>query len=225
MAQSQKAVDGGAIAGPKDVPNVVEVAVKYTLADLKTITNKFYGHYPSAAPPLQSAASALFTSLGTAFSGNLGALMHANTKLVRVEVRDMASYTNPVLIGTGAAVPGTAAGAAMPLEMAIVLTENVDVRGRGAKGRVYLTGWAVAAADALGNVASATQTAINAYGTAVMNAINAQGLTPAVAKPARQQYTGITGTVHPSRGASYANVTSMACLNLSWDSQRRRGLR
>lgn len=225
MAQSQRAIDGGQIAGPADVPQVVEIKVVYTLADLKTASNFFHGSYTSAAPPLQSVASALFTSLGTAFSSNLGSNMHTLTRMVRVEVRDMASHNNPVFIGTGTAIPGTGVGNAMPHELAAVMTKNVAARGRGAKGRVYLSGWVVGASDTNGSITSAVQTAINAYGTAVMNAINAQGLVPCVAKVARQQYDGLTGTTHPARGPDKVAITSMTCLNLSWDSQRRRGLK
>lgn len=225
MAESVRAVDGGSIAGPADVPGVVEVKVVYTLADLKTASNYFHGSYTSAAPPLQSVASALFTSLGTAFSGNLGPQMHTLTRMIRVEVRDMASHINPVYIGTGTAVPGTGTGNALPHEIAAVLTKNVAARGRGAKGRVYLSGWVVGASDPNGSISGAVQTAINAYGTAVMNALNAQGLVPCVPKVARQQYTGLTGTTHPSRGADKVAITSMTCVNLSWDSQRRRGLK
>lgn len=225
MAESIRAVDGGSIAGPADVPNVCELRVVYTLGNLKTVSNYFHGSYASAAPPLQSAASALFTSMGTAFSSNLGSNMHTLTRLIRVELRDMNSHTNPVYIGTGTAVAGTGVGNALPAELAVALTKNVAARGRGAKGRAYLVGWVVGASDTNGSITTAVQTAVNAYGTAVMNALNAQGLTPCVPKVARQQYTGLTGTIHPSRGADKVAITSMTCVNLTWDSQRKRGLK
>jgi len=223
MAQSQRRIDGGRIPGPASIPGVVEIVCVYQLGANKYAKNYFAGSYSGSPPPLQAAADALFTSLGAAFSNNLGSHMATTTQLVRVEVRDMASYTNPVYIGTGASIPGTGTGSSMPLEMAVVMTEDVDVRGRGAKGRAYLTGWVAAAGTAGGMIDPAVVSAVNTYGQAVVNAINAQGLLTCVPKPARQLYTGLTGTNHPARGATKALVTRMECRNNAWDNQRRRG--
>lgn len=222
---SIRAVDGGAIPGPANVPQTVEIVMIFQLAAARFARNIFHGRFSGSPPPLQAAADALFTSLGSAWSSNLASKMAPSTQFVRVELRDMTSYTNPIYTGTGASIPGTGTGEVMPFETAAVLTKNVDVRGRAAKGRVFIVGW-TEAANAVGGVLDPTVvSALNTYGQAVVNAINAQGLLTCVAKPARQQYTGLTGTVHPSRGASNVLVTSMVCRNNSWDSQRRRGYR
>jgi hypothetical protein len=110
----------------------------------------------------------------------------------------------------------------MPVNVALVLTENLNVRGRGAKGRAYLAGWATNADAGGGVAAAAVGTAMNAFGTAVFNAITSAGFTPAVAKPARAAYTGYTGTPHLARAASYATVTTYVARDNIWDSQRRR---
>lgn len=223
MAQSTRKTDAGRIPGPAAVPAVIEIAQFFALPNGKTIRNVFHGHYTSPPSNMQTLASALFTSLSNAWSSNLGALMSPQTSFTQVQVRDMTAPQNPVYFGTGTAVAGSGTGNAMPPQSAAVLTENVNARGRGAKGRVYLGGWTVGADGGGGLLAAATQTAINAYGTAVANAISAQTLTPAVAKVARQAYTGFTGTSIPARGATWLQVNSYTCRDLLWDTQRRRG--
>jgi hypothetical protein len=110
----------------------------------------------------------------------------------------------------------------MPENISAVLTENVTVRGRGAKGRVYLAGWANNADAGNGTILPALQTALNAFGTAIFNGITGAGFTPCVAKVARQAYTGVTGTPHLARAATYAVVSTYVCRDLVWDTQRRR---
>jgi hypothetical protein len=139
-----------------------------------------------------------------------------------VFVRDMTNFTNPVFVGTGTAVAGTGGAVAMPENNAIVLTENIAARGRGAKGRVFLGGWAQNADVTVGGISGTVQTALNALGTAWANALSGQSLTPCVAQVARQQYQGVTGTVHAQRNAGHVNVSSYTCRDLIWDTQRRR---
>jgi hypothetical protein len=134
----------------------------------------------------------------------------------------MSNFTNPVYQGTGTAVVGTGGAVAMPENNAIVLTENIAARGRGAKGRVFLGGWAQNADVTVGGISTTVQTALGALGTAWANALTAQSLTPCVAQVARQQYQGVTGTIHAARGATHTNVTSYTCRDLIWDTQRRR---
>lgn len=220
---STRKVDGGRIPGPANCPAVIEIAMISSLPNGKLCKNIVHGHYTSAPTDMQTLADALFTSLSNAWSSNLGAIMSTDTRFLRVEVRDMTSFTNPVFVGTGTAVPGTGATAVLPPDVAIVLTENVNIRGRGAKGRIYLAGFTDAAGDPQGEIATAAQTAVNAFGTAVAAAISAQNLTPAVAKVARQDYTGLTGTAHPPRPVGWAEVSSYTCRDLNFDSQRRRG--
>jgi hypothetical protein len=222
MPISHKKTDGGRIPGPAAVPNVIEIACTVILPNQKTSRMTFHGAYATTPPAMATLAGALWTSLSTAWGSNLGALMATSTSFTNVFVRDMTNVTNPVFQGTGTAVAGTGAGAAMPVNNALVMTENVNQRGRGSKGRVYLGGWIVTADAGAGLATAAAQTAINNFGTAVANAINAQTLTPCVAQPARQQYQGVTGTVHPARGASHVAVTSYVCRDLIWDTQRRR---
>lgn len=223
IATSQRAVDGGKIGGPAAVPSCLEIAMRFTLPNTKTAHCIIHGRYATAPGNIQTVADALFIALKGAWTADLGTLMHTATLFSGLTVRDMTAFTNPVFEAAGGAVPGTAAGGALPADVAGVLTEQVNVRGRGAKGRIYLPGWSVDADGGAGSMTIAAQTGLTAFGTGIFNALNAQTLTPCVAKVARQPYIGLTGTSHPARSAAVATVTSYVCKDVEWDTQRRRG--
>jgi hypothetical protein len=222
MPISVKKKDAGRIPGPANVPSVIEVRMQFALPNSKTIYSTLHGAYVTAPSNMQSLATALFGSLSSAWGSNIGAYMANATSFTNVWVRDMSNFTNPVYQGTGTAVVGTGGAVAMPENNAIVLTENIAARGRGAKGRVFLGGWAQNADVTVGGISTTVQTALNALGTAWANALTGQSLTPCLAQVARQQYQGVTGTVHAARGATHTNVTSYTCRDLIWDTQRRR---
>lgn len=223
--QSSKRVDAGRIKGAADIPQVIEIRFQVALPNSKLSFGAFHGYYTTVPASLQTLANSLFSSISSAWSSNLGLYMTAGppaTTFQFVYVRDMTSHLNPVFTSTGAAVLGTSASPAMPPGAAIVLTENIASRGKGLKGRVYLGGWSTNADAGGGQIAGVVQTAVTAFGTAVLNAINGQNLLPCVAQPHRQQYTGITGTVHADRPANHVQVNSYVCRDVIWDSQRRR---
>lgn len=222
MPVSVRKKDGGKIAGPANVPSTIEIKFQIALPNTKLSFGVFHGFYTTPPASMQSVASAFFTSLSSAWGTNLASYMATATLFQNVFCRDMTSSLNPVYVGTGTAVPGTSVSVAMPVNNAIALTENIAARGKGMKGRVYLGGWATNADAGGGQILAAVQTALNAFGTAVFNAINAQSLTPCVAQVARAQYQGLTGTVHAARLASHVNVTTYTCRDLLWDTQRRR---
>lgn len=223
--QSTKKKDAGRIPGAAAVANVLEIRCLLGLANGKVASITFHG-YNATMPAVNVAlANTLMASLSSAWSTNLGSYMAAGTTpstFAAVYIRDMTNPGFPVFQSTSAAVLGTSASPAMPVNVALVLTENLNIRGRGAKGRVYIPGWATNA-DAGGGVAvGAVQTAVTAFGTAVFNAITSAGFTPAVAKVARAAYTGYTGTPHLQRNATWAQVISYSCRDAIWDTQRRR---
>jgi hypothetical protein len=222
MPISQKKKDGGHIPGAQAVSNVIEIRFSVMLPNQKLIYHTAHGAFVGTAPSMATVAQALWSSISSAWSTNLAPLMSTATQFQQVFIRDMTAVTNAVFVGTGAAIPGTSASPAMPVNAAIVLTENVAQRGRGAKGRIYLGGFATNADVGNGLITAAAQTAINAFGTGLANAINAQSLTPCVAQVHRAQYQGVTGTVHAERQPSHVTVTSYTCQNLIWDTQRRR---
>lgn len=223
IATSQRAVDGGRIKGPAACPAVVEVVMRFTLPNQKTAHVGCHGHYTTPPANMQSLADALYVSLKGAWSTNLGGLMATTTLFTGLSARDMTAITNPAFEAAGASVAGTGPGIPMPPDVSGVLTENVTTRGRGAKGRMYIPGWSVDADAAGGQMTDATKTSLDAFGTALFNALTTQTLTPCVAKVARQAYIGLDGTNHPARTATFAPVTSYVCKDLEWDTQRRRG--
>ena len=222
IQQSTKKRDAGRIPGPANCANVMEIRMIWNLPNGKIISGALHGWATTVPTPTVALANTLFGALSSAWSTNLGTYMHTGTVFTSVVIRDMTSYTNPTFQSTSASVAGTGSGAAMPESNAIVLTENLNIRGRGAKGRVYLAGWVQSADVTTGGISTTVQTAINTMGTSWLNAINTNGLTACVAQLARQQYMGYTGTTHPARPAGHPNVTNYVCRDLVWDTQRRR---
>ena len=140
MPVSVKKKDGGKIPGPANVPSVIEIAMVFSLPNSKLARNVVHAAYTVVPPNMQTLANALFTSISSAWGTRLGTLMSTGTTFQNVQVRDMTSFTNPIFISTGTAVPGTGSGTPMPADAAIVLTEQIASRGKGLKGRVYLAG-------------------------------------------------------------------------------------
>lgn len=229
LPQSHKRTDAGRIPGPYNIPSVLEIKCQMLLPNSKQTFFIVHGAYTSQPASIQSVATALFGSISAAWGTNLASLAATATQFQNVYVRDMTAFTNPVSVGTGTAVPGTSASPAMPVNAAIVITEQVVTRGRGAKGRIFLGGWATNADAGGGVISAAAQTGLNAFCTALFNAITGQSLTPCVAQPARQAYLGVTGTSHAARGSAgppptgtHVNVSTYLLRDLVWDTQRRR---
>ena len=226
LQQSTRRHDAGRIAGPWNCATLCELKLFWSLPNGKIMQNTLHGHYTTPPSSMQTTATALFGSCSSAWGTNLAPYMHTQTIFTQVTLRDMASFSNPVFIGTGTAVPGTGTGAALPENVAIVLTENVTARGRGLKGRQYLGGWVQSPDVTTGGISTVVQTAINAYGTALINALNGQGMTAAVAQAPRAAYLGFTGASHPARGSAgngtFVAVSSYTCRDLVFDTQRRR---
>jgi hypothetical protein len=226
LTQSTKKHDAGKIAGPWNCPNTVEVQLVWSMPNGKTATGKLHGTYATVPANMQNLVNGLFSSLSSAWQSNLATYMHTGTVFTGCNARDMASFANPVYFSTGTAVPGTGTGAALPESNCIVLTEQIQGRGRGMKGRMYLGGWVQSVDVTTGGISTAVQTAINAMGTAWMSALSGQGLTACVAQAPRAAYLGYTGTSHPARGApgngTHIPVTAYVCRDLIWDTQRRR---
>jgi len=222
MPVSSKKSDGGRSKGPQNCANVIEIRCQMQLPNSKVSFWTVHGAYSTAPSNMQSLATALFGSLSSAWNSNLAAYAPPGTIFQNVQIRDMTNFTNPVFIGTGTAVPGTSASVAMPPGAAIVVTENLNIRGRGAKGRIYLGGWATNADAGGGVIAAALVTAFGTFCSALFSAITGQSLTPCVAQLPRVQYQGVTGTVHNARAAGHPSITSYVLRDNLWDAQRRR---
>lgn len=221
--QSTRRVDAGRIKGAAPCASVIEVQIMCTGANGKSANFACYGSYTTAPASMATLASALWTAISSAWSSNLASLMAPTASINAVHVRDMTAVTNPVFVGSTTSIAGTGTPPALPPENCIVLTENIQQRGKGLKGRMYLSGWVAAADSGTGVIAAAAETAANNFGAAVFAALQANSLTPCIAQVARQAYIGFTGTSHVARPMGHPAVGNYLVRNTTWDSQRRRG--
>lgn len=224
IPQSTKKVDAGRVKGALAVPNVIEIAIKQTGANGKQANFACYGAYASAPPSLASLATALWNAISGAWSTNLAPQMAPAAEITSVWIRDMSNVNNPIVVGTGPAIPGTGTGNPLPPETAIVITENINARGRGLKGRMYLGGFVDSAGGANGIISAGGQAAVQGFATALFNAITTNSLTPCVPQVARNQYIGFTGTVHAARTPTHVTCSQYVLRNNEFDTQRRRGV-
>jgi hypothetical protein len=219
--------DPGAVGGPKIIPSCLEVGLLWNLTDGRVAHNVMYGRY--AAPP--TVTPALAQSVFAALQPNaewtaLAAFMPTTGAFAGVTLREVSTANNPVVQSTGAAVPGTSVSTAIPDEVALVVTLRTAKTGPSGRGRIYIPNWATNALGTGGTASAATVTALqNWVGNRFTGAFAAAGLTRVLGLPARIEYIGSTGTVHPARAAGSVDVTGMVVRNNTWDSQRRRGLR
>jgi len=218
---SHRKLDAGRIPGIAAIPDVCEIKLMFQFNTVPQFS-KIHGSGASALTMSVALADQIFDALAAPWTTNIAGLVSTNYRFLGVSIRDMSLATNPEFFSTHASHDGVGAVAELPRDVASVLTENIAARGRGLKGRIYLSGWTVAADDANGQMATATRTALNALGTAWMGALPPLGLTPCVAKPARQEYIGVTGAHHEKRDAGHSPVTGYIVTDLKWDTQRRR---
>jgi hypothetical protein len=224
LPASQRKIDGGKIKGAQPCANTVEIRCLGTSANGKQLSFTVHGFFTGASPVAQALADTLWTSISTAWSANLAPQMVPAATFTAVHVRDMTLPTNPIFIGTGTAIIGTGTPPAVAPENAVVITENITMRGRGLKGRIFLGGWANTADAGNGVISAAASAAATGFGTALFNAVSGAALTPCVAEVPRQSYTGLTGTTHAARSQAHPAVSSYSLRNNEWDIQRRRGL-
>lgn len=225
-----KATDDGHIKGPVFIPSCAAVRLIWTLPNGKQGHNILHGSYTTFALGTQAnvntLATAIFAGLG---SSALNAQLATTTTLLAVGVRDMAQVSPGVghgeIISNIAGVLGTAAGDALPNNVAFVVSLKTGLSLQANRGRVYIPGFAEAANGANGQANAAVGTAAVAFVTAIQSAMTAQGLTLCIAHPARKAYTGAAGAPHLDRPAGTVQVTSIASINNVWDSTRLRKIK
>jgi hypothetical protein len=220
--QSTRRKDAGRIPGKFAISNCVEIRLIWQITTTRQAAVTLNGRNPGTTAVNISLANNALTQFGQAWESHLALYSPTAVVLGAAMVRDMSSADNPFIISDAAGFSGTSASPLMPQEVALVLTENISVRGRGAKGRLYIPGFATNADNGDGTALDAVRLAMNAMGTAWIAAFTPLALAPALAKPARQAYVGVTGTPHDARDAGIATVTSYVCQDVVWDSQRRR---
>lgn len=226
VAQSTRKVDGGRIPGPAagQVTNCIQWKMFFLLANQKTAHCSFYGKSQGSFVSSAAAANAMFTAISGHLASRFGTWMNNQCKFEAISVRDMSLSTNPEFRSSQTATtPGNSAGA-LPQDVCIVLTAQCVERGRGSKGRLYLPGWNNTATTTLGAIDPTLVSAVTAFGGDLVAELNAVALGACIPKVQRQEYTGLSGALHPARSAHIADVTGYVCQNNEFDTQRRRGL-
>jgi|SRR6478736_1389234 len=218
--------DAGHIGGPIVIPNCTQVVLNWNLGAGKTAHNVLYGRSAGVPAPTVAQAQALFAAMttGGAWTAMAGHISNA-VSLASVQVMSVHTAGQPIFVSTGAAVAGTNASVPMPHEVALVTTLRTALRGQSNRGRIYSTGLGVDQVAA-GNIAIASLvTDQQAWHNGFIAIFSGQTLTWVIGQPARQAYTGITGTPHPARAAGSVVISAAVVRNNTFDSQRRRGLK
>jgi hypothetical protein len=218
--------DPGAIGGPKVISSVAEIILYFALAGARTGKVVMHGRYVGVFNGSVAQANAILAALNTG-SAAAAFLSHlaATTSLANVSIRDLGTANQGLIVSTGTGTPGTGVGNAVPNEMAVVVTKHTALTGRANRGRMYMPGWTTASVAADNTVVPTAVTDLQTWANTVQGALNASNYIMVIAHPARQAYTGTTGTPHPARAAGSVDVTSLFVRDNHWDSQRRRGLK
>lgn|SRR5215469_7545335 len=228
MPVSRKKFDGGHIPGPIIIPNCIQVRVLMTLSSGKAVVNVLHAQVAGTFSATTTIANNLMTGLASALtSSNLAANMPTTTSVTAVDLRDLRSPGNfPLVPSTVAAASGTSASPSMPPGTTLVITLRTAQAGRAFRGRVYWGGWATNADAGNGSATTTPSTgatvSLNAFFASWNTTWTSNGMTFCIGQPQRQQYTGITGTVHPARAANTIPLTAFQVRDAVWDSQRRR---
>jgi hypothetical protein len=216
------------------VANAALVNLYWVNAGQLTINTLAARHAPSLVFN-QALADALGSAIKAGFTTNLVSMMPPQTQLVRVGIRNVAAAAQPEFKDSGAAVPGSAAGDALPPQTAMCLTFRTASAGKSFRGRMYLSGFAETQNDANGRIASAAATAALAFVGSIRSAMTANALTHAVlSRPSFQVVIvetttfsdGSTQTRTLSRQLAkpggITDVTLVENRNLFWETQRKR---
>lgn len=218
--------DPGAIGGPVVIPQATQVILSWNQDDGKIANNVLYGRYTGAFALTVANADSILTGLTTGANWTaLAARLSTATRLAKVSFRDVNTPNQPLISSVGTGALGTDATGTLPNEIAFVLTLRTAFTGPQNRGRIYIPGWGLSAMAGGNTVSSAAQTAAQNWGSTIAGVLNGVGLLFSIGHPARQAYTGSTGTQHPARVAGTVPVTTIVARDNHWDTQRRRGLK
>lgn len=219
-------LDPGHKGGPVVVPNCVQIVLNWNTSSGRGAHNVLYGRAGGVPAPTSAQAEAIRSALTTGAAWTaVAALMPTAHSLASVSLRSVHTPNNPLVLSTGAAAPGTSANPGLPNEMAICVTLRTGSAGISGRGRTYLPGFDNAQVNVANQIAAACVTAVNTWVAGWASIFSSQGYTWVLGLPARNAYTGSTGTQHPARDATSVAVTTATVRNNTWDSQRRRGLK
>lgn len=219
--------DPGAIGGPKIITQCAEITLGWGLESGKIAHNVLHGRYTGEFAGSTANCNAILSALtsGAAWT-SLQPFLSNTTGLNQLTIRNLNVRDQPLILNTTGGGNGTSVSAALPSEVALVVTLRTAFTGPQNRGRIYVPGWATNALGA-GNVAAAAAvTALNAWASTIAGILQANGgYLFSIGHVARQAYTGSTGTQHPARVDGTVPVTTLAVRDNHWDTNRRRGLK
>lgn len=219
-------LDPGAIGGPVVIPEACKVMLVWNLGSGNEGRNVLYGRVAAGFSATATVAEAIRAALVTGGVWTaLASFLAPSASLAAVELQDVRNAGMPVVRSTGPSTPGTSTGTELPNEVALCMTIRTALVGPGHRGRYYMPGWATNAVGTGNTVAAGAITAANNFTGLINSGMSANGLTWSLGLPARQAYTGTTGTQHPARAAHLETVLTVVARDNHWDSQRRRGLK
>ena len=219
--------DLGAIPGPVVIPQCAQIVLNWSLADGKTAHNVLYGRYSGAFSGSQAQANSILTALTTGAPAVAAiGLFSSTTILSGVSIRNVSLPDQPMVLSSGAAVPGTAATPTLPSEVAVVITERTAKVGRANRGRIFLPPLGNGNSTTADVIAAGALTILQNWANTFISALAAGSYTLVIGQRARAAYTSqVTGRAFPARAATSEAVTSLSMRDNHWDSQRRRGLK
>jgi hypothetical protein len=219
--------DPGAIGGPVIVPSCAQITLIWALEGARTAHNVLYGRYSGAFAGTQTQANGILSALtSSAAYTDLCTFMPSGLGIAGVSLRDVNTRDQPIVNSNETAAQfGTSVSAALPDEVAAVVTVRTARAGKSGRGRIYVPNFATNALGAGNVIAGAAVTALQNWAATITGAINTQGYVFVLGLRERAAYTGSTGTDHPARPAESVPVTSTEVRDNHWDSQRRRGLK
>lgn len=216
--------DAGYIGGPKIIDQCAEISIAWVITGGKVVYNVLHGRYTGSFAGSQAQANSIHTGLASGAQWTaMAAFMPTTGGISSVSIRNLDIKDQPLITSNAAAGLGTSASAALPGEVAAVLTLRTAFTGRANRGRIYVPNFATNALGAADTIAANAVTAIANWGAIIAGVLNAQGYLFCIGHVARAAYTGASGTQHPARVDGTVPVQTVVVRDNHWDSQRRRG--
>ena len=218
--------DPGSIAGPVRIPSCAQVAIGFSLPNSKQANLVLYGRYSGAFATTPAQAASALTALTSGANWTaLAAFMPNTASLNSIKIHDVNTVNN-VIISAGGGAAGTSVSAALPDEVALVVTLRTARTGPSGRGRFYFPAFATNALGTAGVAIAGVVAALDTWASSnIPSAMAALSYQHVLGLRERAAYTSaVTGRVFPARAATSEIITAYDTNN-HWDTQRKRGLR
>lgn len=192
-------------------PDAVRTTLVWALPNLDVAECVLHWEVAADATIDSAFCTALAGAIEGAYSTYILPKMHTGVNLDHITVQDL--RTTPYftrVVGTPSATGGNTS-AALPYQVAAVLSLHTTHAGRSGRGRMFLPGFCEDSNDLTGSIEPATKTAILAFGAALMALTSEAG-------------EDVTWSVLSRLNANIYPIDSVTC-DSRWDIQRRRANR